>query len=316
MPDLICKFLDYLENRKINKETINGITNIISKELHIDQHDLSYNAVHDILEDCFYIYLSSLDNPDDFLDFAELQEEKESKIDSLYFYIIMLKHASTYRMLEKMHKKDKKETLPKENDFILCDRCKYSEICDALETCVFDSEYEPDTEEKDAADDDTEENDQVIIYTCGICDKDTGKGAFCTYVRSELFTGDIIIGDDKYTTANRINLISILNGLESLKEKDLPDDCKVIIVITAKGLWNYFTTDRIAEWLKNNWTTPDGRYDLPNADLWKRIFAEAAQYNAIFMFGDPDKEYDFLSSEKIKTCFDIAGKILKEEYAD
>lgn len=68
----------------------------------------------------------------------------------------------------------------------------------------------------------------------------------------------------KFTTANRIELLGIIHGINSLKKKS-----KVTIYTKMKYIINPFENKWINNWVENNWHS--GNRPIANADLWKEF---------------------------------------------
>jgi len=101
---------------------------------------------------------------------------------------------------------------------------------------------------------------KVFIYSDGACSCNPGPGGYgtilvCGELRKELSQGY------KLTTNNRMELLAVIAGLESLKKDNLGleiiSDSKYVIDSVNKG-W-------VFNWEKNNFK------ERKNSDLWKRF---------------------------------------------
>lgn len=100
----------------------------------------------------------------------------------------------------------------------------------------------------------------ITIYTDGACRGNPGKGGYGIVMMSGPHRKEISQGY-KHTTNNRMELLSVIVGLETLKkageEVVIYSDSKYVVDAVEKG-W-------VFGWLKK------GFKDKKNADLWKRF---------------------------------------------
>lgn len=104
----------------------------------------------------------------------------------------------------------------------------------------------------------------VDIYTDGACSGNPGSGGYGVVLlyngaRKELSCGYSL------TTNNRMELLAVIRGLESLKEKcnvNLYSDSKYVVDAVSKG-W-------ARKWKANGWKKSDKSKAL-NTDLWERL---------------------------------------------
>ncbi|MBQ8665710.1 MAG: ribonuclease HI, partial [Lachnospiraceae bacterium] len=80
----------------------------------------------------------------------------------------------------------------------------------------------------------------------------------------------------KKTTNNRMELMGVIAGLESLNRP-----CDVEIVSDSKYVTDAFNQDWIGSWIKNGWKKSDKKPVL-NTDLWKRLLEAKAPHNVTF----------------------------------
>jgi len=105
----------------------------------------------------------------------------------------------------------------------------------------------------------------VKIYTDGACRNNPGKGGWGVILlhgdnKKELF------GGEPHTTNNRMELMAVIKGLESLKEK-----CDVTIYSDSQYVINAFNLDWIKKWKRNDWKLNTVK-PLKNDDLWKILY--------------------------------------------
>ena len=99
----------------------------------------------------------------------------------------------------------------------------------------------------------------------------------------------------KKTTNNRMELMGVICGLESLKEPS-----QVRIYSDSKYVVDAFNQNWIDKWLVNNWTTST-RTPVKNVDLWQRLLEVKKPHKCEFIWvkghaGHPENERcDFLA---------------------
>lgn len=103
----------------------------------------------------------------------------------------------------------------------------------------------------------------VYIYTDGACSGNPGPGGWAALLRYKT-TEKIISGGAKHTTNNKMELMAVIKGLESLKRKSI-----VEVYTDSK-----YVQQGITEWIKN-WRAK-GLLDKPNTkvknvELWNEL---------------------------------------------
>lgn len=108
----------------------------------------------------------------------------------------------------------------------------------------------------------------VHLFTDGACSGNPGPGGWAFILR-HLATGQEkeASGGERDTTNNRMELLAVIRGLESLKRP-----CCVELftdsVYVGKGLEEW-----LAKWKRNGWRRREGDRWLPvkNEELWRRL---------------------------------------------
>ena len=122
---------------------------------------------------------------------------------------------------------------------------------------------------------------KVTIYTDGSArgnpDGPGGYGVILHYTdpKGNLHESTRSAGYKK-TTNNRMELMGVIAGLESLNRP-----CDVEIVSDSKYVTVAFNQDWIGSWIKNGWKKSDKKPVL-NTDLWKRLLEAKAPHNVTF----------------------------------
>jgi ribonuclease HI len=110
--------------------------------------------------------------------------------------------------------------------------------------------------------------DQVELYTDGACSGNPGPGGWA-FILKHPSTGTTADGwgAEERTTNNRMELMGVIRGLESLKRR-----CRVEVVTdsqyVAKGL-----SEWMPKWKSQGWKRKEGKTLKPviNEDLWRRL---------------------------------------------
>jgi ribonuclease HI len=112
--------------------------------------------------------------------------------------------------------------------------------------------------------------DAVIIYTDGACRGNPGPGGWGVILN---YKGKIkeLYGAEKHTTNNRMELMAVIQALESLTRP-----CSVQLnsdsIYVLKGI-----TDWMPNWKKRGWKTA-ARTPVKNEDLWRRLDAAITKH--------------------------------------
>lgn len=105
----------------------------------------------------------------------------------------------------------------------------------------------------------------VELFTDGACSGNPGIGGYCAILRYK-DKEKRIIGSEKLTTNNRMELTAVIKGLEALK---VPSKVKVYTdsQYVINGITNW-----IHNWVKNNWKNSQKK-EVINKDLWQRLLS-------------------------------------------
>lgn len=110
----------------------------------------------------------------------------------------------------------------------------------------------------------------VEIFTDGACSGNPGPGGWGTLLRSKGVEKELS-GGEKDTTNNRMEMMAVIVGLESLTQP-----CRVKITTDSqyvmKGMMEW-----LPSWKKRNWKTA-GNKPVKNVDLWQRMEKAASQH--------------------------------------
>ncbi|CAL4321913.1 Ribonuclease HI [Buchnera aphidicola (Hyalopterus amygdali)] len=103
----------------------------------------------------------------------------------------------------------------------------------------------------------------VEIFSDGSCLGNPGAGGYCTILRYKLHK-KILTAGFFFTTNNRMELMGVISGLETLKKS-----C-IIKITTDSQYVKKGITDWIYTWEKQRWQTKKKKL-VKNIDLWLRI---------------------------------------------
>jgi len=138
-----------------------------------------------------------------------------------------------------------------------------------------------------------------VIYTDGACSGNPGPGGWGSVL---LYNGHRreMSGGDAETTNNRMEMMAVIQALESLKRS-----CSVIIytdsVYVMKGI-----TEWIEQWKKRGWKTA-AKKPVKNVELWQRLEKAVDRHDAKWQWvkghsGVPENERaDELATTAIPT---------------
>ena len=139
---------------------------------------------------------------------------------------------------------------------------------------------------------------KVTIYTDGACSGNPGAGGFAAIL---MYNGveKVVSGGEKETTNNKMELMAVISGLNSLKEA-----CEVDVYSDSQYVVDAFNKGWVDSWQKNGWRN-SSKDDVKNVELWKILLdlTKTHKVNFIKVKGHSDNEYN-------NRC----DKIAREEY--
>jgi ribonuclease HI len=128
----------------------------------------------------------------------------------------------------------------------------------------------------------------VIIYTDGAAEPNPGPGGYGVVLIAGKHRKELSGGFQR-TTNNRMELMGVIVGLESLKKP-----CLVTVYSDSKYVVNSVERGSVKKWSQNNWyRTPTDK--AKNADLWARFLEIYARHKVRFKWvkghaGVPENE--------------------------
>ena len=129
---------------------------------------------------------------------------------------------------------------------------------------------------------------KVFIYTDGACSGNPGMGGYCAilkYGEAE----KVVSGFEDNTTNNRMELLAVISGLNSLKCK-----CDVTVISDSKYVCDAINPGWLVSWKQNGWRKSNNKAVL-NVDLWMRLDSLLTKHNVAFRWiqghsGHPENE--------------------------
>lgn len=134
---------------------------------------------------------------------------------------------------------------------------------------------------------------EVTMYSDGAARGNPGPGGYGAILHytgpsGQLHELELSQGYER-TTNNRMELLGVIAGLESLKRP-----CKVTVYSDSQYVVNAFNQHWVEGWLKRNWKNAK-KEPVKNIDLWKRLLAAKEPHEVRFVWvrghaGHPENE--------------------------
>ena len=133
---------------------------------------------------------------------------------------------------------------------------------------------------------------KVTIYTDGACSGNPGPGGYgavLLFTHGEKSYRKEISGGFRRTTNNRMEIFSVIAGLEALKEP-----CEALIYSDSQYVVDAVEKGWAARWRANNWMRNKKEPAL-NVDLWERMLSLLSAHKVSFHWvkghaGHPENE--------------------------
>jgi len=104
----------------------------------------------------------------------------------------------------------------------------------------------------------------VYIYTDGACSGNPGPGGWGVVLKWNLHEKRFC-GWSRHTTNNRMELLAVIRGLETIKKDKIP-----ILITTDSQYVMHGLTQWLPKWKQNGWKTTS-KTAVKNTDLWQRL---------------------------------------------
>jgi ribonuclease HI len=133
---------------------------------------------------------------------------------------------------------------------------------------------------------------EVQLFTDGACSGNPGPGGWAFILRHPKSGKEIErFGDDRDTTNNRMELLAVIRGLETLKRPTSVE------LITDSEYVGRGIRDWLAKWKAQGWRRREGKRLVPvkNEELWRRLDVQLARHRVKFTHvrghsGHPENE--------------------------
>lgn len=141
---------------------------------------------------------------------------------------------------------------------------------------------------------------EVEIYTDGACSGNPGPGGYGTILIYGPHEKELT-GAYNNTTNNRMELMAVIKGLESLKEP-----CRVTVYSDSKYIIDAITKGWVTRWRSRGWMRND-KERAKNVDLWETLLMLMDKHDIswVWVKGHADNEYnnrcDKLAVQAIKS---------------
>jgi ribonuclease HI len=141
---------------------------------------------------------------------------------------------------------------------------------------------------------------QVIIYTDGACTGNPGPGGYGVILIYNDHRKEISRGFRK-TTNNRMELMAVIAGLQSLK-----NPCRVILYTDSQYIADSVNQGWAKRWQANNWKRSKKARAM-NPDLWEKLLDLLNQHQVDMRWlkghdGNQENERaDYLATQAIKS---------------
>lgn len=116
---------------------------------------------------------------------------------------------------------------------------------------------------------------KVILYTDGACSGNPGPGGYAAILIYNNIEKEIV-GGQKDTTNNKMEMMAVIKGLEMLKEP-----CEVEVYSDSAYVVNSIEKGWIYSWRKNGWKKADKK-EVKNIYLWERLLKQLEIHKVTF----------------------------------
>jgi len=127
---------------------------------------------------------------------------------------------------------------------------------------------------------------KIRIYTDGACSGNPGPGGWGAI----LIYGDVhkeLSGGEAETTNNRMELLSVIEALEALRER-----CEVALYSDSQYVTNAINKGWLNSWRMTGFRRKSG--PVKNPDLWQRLIPLLERHSVTFIWvkGHAENEYN------------------------
>jgi ribonuclease HI len=128
----------------------------------------------------------------------------------------------------------------------------------------------------------------VVLSTDGSCLGNPGPGGWAALLRFGAVE-KMLVGSEKLTTNNRMEIQAVVSGLNALKEP-----CQVLISTDSQYVINAFEKGWVRGWKANGWKNSQKK-PVKNQDLWEQLDSAQSRHKVSWEWvrghsGHPDNE--------------------------
>ena len=116
---------------------------------------------------------------------------------------------------------------------------------------------------------------RITIYTDGACSGNPGPGGWGAILMYGEHIKEIS-GGEPDTTNNRMEMMAVIQALDSLKET-----CEVHIYTDSAYIYNCFQQKWHINWEKNGWKNSK-KQPVENKDLWQQMIKLVEKHNVVW----------------------------------
>lgn len=127
----------------------------------------------------------------------------------------------------------------------------------------------------------------ISMYTDGSFHPNTKNGGYAAIIPE---TNEVVCGNAKNTTNNKMELAAVIRGLHHL-----PDNSSVTVHTDSRYVVDAFNKSWISNWKRNGWKTASGQ-PVKNKEDWENLIEEKSRHKKVkFVWvkghnGDPVNE--------------------------
>ncbi len=141
---------------------------------------------------------------------------------------------------------------------------------------------------------------KVELYTDGACSGNPGVGGWaCILFYNKI--EKVLSGAEIETTNNKMELLSVIKGLEALKEP-----CEVTVYSDSQYTVSPFNEGYINNWILSGWKLADKK-PVKNVEYWKRLIELTKVHKVTFI-----KVKGHADNENNNRCDKIARNEIKK----
>ena len=145
---------------------------------------------------------------------------------------------------------------------------------------------------------------KITVYTDGGCSGNPGPGGWAYVVLENDTMLSYASGNVEDTTNNRMELIAVINALETCIKSAYPE---ITLFTDSQYVKNGYTT-WLSNWKRNGWKSSTGA--VKNKDLWVRLdnLSNSIKVNFCWVRGHNGEKYNEMCDSLVK---DEIKKLLK-----